>query len=40
MTCGASSLLVLAKADEAAIQPACLPITSKINTLVEVSDID
>ena len=38
--CGASSLLILARTDEAAIHPACLPITSKINTLVEVSDMD
>ena len=37
---GASFLSVLAKADDAAIQPACLPITSKIKTFVDVSDID
>ena len=28
------------RAEDAAIQPACLPITSKINTFVDVSDIE
>ena len=37
---GASPFSDRAKADDAAIHPACLPITSKINTFVEVSDID
>ena len=39
MICGGSVSFVEAKADAAAIQPACLPITSRINTFVEVSDM-
>ena len=37
---GASFFFDLARADDAAIQPAFLPITSNINTLVDVADID
>src|SRR3990167_2167666 len=38
--CGESPSFSAAKPPAAAIQPACLPITSKMNTLVEVSDIE
>ena len=40
MIWGDELLSFLAKALDAAIQPACLPITSRINTLVEDSAID
>ena len=38
--CGASFLSTLAKEPAAAIQPACLPITSNMNTFVDVSAIE
>ena len=37
MMCGGSPALEAARQDAAAIQPACLPITSRIKTLVDVS---
>src|SRR3990167_4473844 len=36
---GASSICFFPRPAEAAIHPACRPITSRINTLVEVADI-
>ena len=38
--CGASPLFTLAKEPAAAIHPACLPITSNMNTFVDVSAIE
>ena len=38
--CGGFFLFSFAKADDAAIHPACLPITSKIKTFVDVAHID
>ena len=38
--CGGCCLDSLARADEAAIHPACLPITSNIKTFVDVAHMD
>ena len=40
MICGGSFLLLAINPEAAAIHPACLPMTSRIKTFVDVSAID